>query len=75
MAQEKTFTVQLKNDQSFELKFTSISATHDQLWQMFATTEALDGLQQLLDSVDTTTTSSARKEVPANSTAVAKKKK
>jgi len=64
MPQEKTFTVQLKNDQTFQLKFTSIPATHDQLWQMFATTEALDMLQILLDSASPEQTSSARKTVP-----------
>jgi len=46
------------------LKFTSIPATHDQLWQMFATTEALDMLQILLDSASPEQTSSARKTVP-----------
>jgi len=78
MAQEKTFTVQLKNNQTFQLKFTSISATHDQLWQMFATSEALDMLQQLLDTVDTNQTLSARKVTPAkqqNKTTGPKKKK
>lgn len=74
MAQEKLFTIQLKNDQTFQLKFTSIPATHDQLWQMFATTEALEMLQQLIDSANTTVTSSARKTVPAKSTVATKKK-
>lgn len=74
MAQEKLFTIELKNDQTFQLKFTSIPATHDQLWQMFATNEALEMLQQLIDSANTTVTRSARKAVPVKSTVATKKK-
>ena len=74
MAQEKLFTIQLKNDQTFQLKFTSIPATHDQLWQMFATTESLEMLQQLINVDSTKVTSSARKTAPAKSTIATKKK-
>jgi hypothetical protein len=62
--QERTFKIPLKNDQTVELKFTSIAATSDQLWQMFATTEALDILQQLIDMSNPTETKSARKVAP-----------
>jgi hypothetical protein len=65
MSQEKTFQLQLKNDQSIELKFTSISATGDRLWQMFATTEALDIVEQLIGVSDVAETKSARKSAPA----------
>ena len=65
MSQERTFQLQLKNDQTIELKFTSIEATGDRLWQMFATTEALDTVAQMIAPVDVTETKSARKSVPA----------
>jgi hypothetical protein len=74
MSQEKTFQLPLKNDQTIELKFTPISATGDRLWQMFATTEALDALAQLIGQVDATETKSARKTAPAKSTVDKKKK-
>jgi hypothetical protein len=64
MAQEKTFQIPLKNDQTVELKFTSIDATSGRLWQMFATTEALDVLQQLIDTANPAETKSARKTAP-----------
>jgi hypothetical protein len=48
MAQERTFQLQLNNDQTITLKFSSIEATGDRLWQMFATTEALDTVDQLI---------------------------
>jgi len=64
MTQERTFQIPLKNDQTVELKFTSIAATSDQLWQMFATTEALDVLQQLISESNPTTTKSAKKVAP-----------
>ena len=70
MSQERTFQLQLKNDQAIELKFTAIPATGDRLWQMFATTEALDVVQQLISQGDVTETKSARKTLPE-----AKKKK
>jgi hypothetical protein len=62
--QEKKFQLQLKNDQSIELKFTSIEQTNDQLWQMFATNEALAVLQSLVDANDPEQTRSARKTPP-----------
>jgi hypothetical protein len=66
MPQEKTFQLQLKNDQIIELKFSSIAATGDRLWQMFATTEALDTLEQLTKATaDVTETKSARKSAPS----------
>lgn len=64
MTQEKTFKIPLKNDQTVELKFTSIAATSDQLWQMFATTEALNVLQQLIEMSNPEQTKSARKVAP-----------
>jgi len=64
--QERTFQIQLKNDSVIEFKFSPISATGNQLWQMFVTTEALDTLEQLINSTaDTTETKSARKSAPA----------
>jgi hypothetical protein len=65
MSQERTFQLLLKNDQVIELKFTSIDATRDQLWQMFATTNALDTVQQLISQANPEVTSSARKTAPA----------
>ena len=64
MSQEKTFQIPLKNDQAVELKFTAINATNGMLWQMFATTEALTVLQQLIDSANPAETKSARKTAP-----------
>ena len=64
--QERTFQIQLKNDSVIEFKFSPIAATGDNLWQMFATTEALDTLEQLIKSTaDVTETKSARKQAPA----------
>jgi len=64
-SQERTFQIQLKNDSVIEFKFSPISATGDNLWQMFATTEALDTLEQLIKSTaDVTETKSARKKSP-----------
>jgi len=74
MSQERTFQLQLKNDQVIELKFTSISVANDQLWQMFATTDALDTVQQLISQANPEQTKSARKTTPAKAV-VAKKKK
>jgi hypothetical protein len=64
--QERNFQIQLKNDSVIEFKFSPIAATDNQLWQMFATTEALDTLEQLINSAntDTTETKSARKISP-----------
>jgi hypothetical protein len=64
MNQTRTFNIKLKNDQVIELKFTSIAATNDQLWQMFATTEALDMVQRLSELAEQPETKSARKTLP-----------
>lgn len=64
MLQERTFLIPLKNDQTVELKFSSISATNDRLWQMFATTEALDVLEKLISQANPEETKSARKTTP-----------
>jgi hypothetical protein len=72
MSQKRTFVLELKNNQAITLEFTPIDATGNRLWQMFATTEALDTVQQLVDS--STETKSARKTAPGKSV-VAKKKK
>ena len=64
MSQQRKFQLQLKNDQIIELQFTSIEVANNQLWQMFATTEALDMVQQLIDVANTTQTRSARKTAP-----------
>ena len=64
--QERTFQIQLKNDSVIEFKFSPIAATDNQLWQLFATTEALDVLEQLINlTADVTETKSARKSAPA----------
>jgi hypothetical protein len=64
MSAEKTFRLTLKNDQVIELKFTPVGVTNNQLWQMFATSEALDMVQKLIDEGDVTLTKSARKIAP-----------
>jgi hypothetical protein len=74
MSQKRTFVLELKNDQAITLEFSSIEATGDRLWQMFATTEALDIVQQLISTGSTVETRSARKTAPEKSV-VAKKKK
>jgi len=53
MTQERTFTLILNNDQQITLKFSSIEATGDRLWQMFATTESLDTVEQIISMVPT----------------------
>jgi hypothetical protein len=50
MTQERTFTFELKNDQTITLKFSPIEATGNRLWQMFATTEALDTVDLIIKS-------------------------
>jgi len=66
LPQERTFQIQLKNDSIIEFKFSPIDATGNNLWQMFATTEALNTLEQLIKStVDVSETKSARKKSPA----------
>jgi hypothetical protein len=67
MSQQRKFELRLKNDQIIELEFTSIGVANNQLWQMFATTQALDTVQQLIDTADTTQTRSARKTAPEKS--------
>ena len=68
MSQQRKFELRLKNDQIIELEFTSIEVANNQLWQMFATTQALDTVQQLIDMSDTTQTKSARKTAPKKAT-------
>ena len=67
MSQQRKFELRLKNDQIIELEFTSIEVANNQLWQMFATTEALDTVQRLIAMADTTQTKSARKTAPEKS--------
>jgi hypothetical protein len=74
MSQKRTFVLELKNNQAITLEFSSIEATGDRLWQMFATTESLDTVQQLIDISEITQTKSARKTAPEKSV-LAKKKK
>ena len=74
MSQKRTFVLELKNNQAITLDFTPIDATGNRLWQMFATTEALDTVQQLNEMANPEQTKSARKTAPAMSV-VAKKKK
>jgi hypothetical protein len=78
MTQKRTFVLELKNDKAVTLEFTPIESTGNRLWQMFATTEALETLEQLNDQSDPTETKSARKTVPSVAKSVAptaKKKK
>jgi hypothetical protein len=66
-AQERTIQLRLKDDSVIEFKFSPIDATGNRLWQMFATTEALDTVEQLIrsaDATDVTDTKSARKKAP-----------
>jgi len=65
--QERVIQLRLKDDAVIEFKFSPIDATGNQLWQMFATTEALDTVEQLIRSADSnniTETKSARKKAP-----------
>jgi hypothetical protein len=64
MSQKRTFVLELKNDQKIVLDFTSIETTGDRLWQMFATTEALDTVEQLIGTGLIAETKSARKIAP-----------
>ena len=64
MSQKRTFVLELKNNQAITLEFSPIEATGNRLWQMFATTEALDTVQQLINIGDVTQTKSARKTAP-----------
>ena len=74
MNQQRKFELRLKNDQIITLEFSSIEVANNQLWQMFATTEALDTVQKLIDTADLTQTASARKVAPEKSTTSKKKK-
>jgi hypothetical protein len=74
MGQQRKFQLRLKNDQIIELEFTSIEVANNQLWQMFATTQALDTVQHLIDMADITQTRSARKTVPEKPVAPKNKK-
>ena len=74
MSQKRTFVLELKNDQAITLEFTPIDATGNRLWQMFATTEALDTVQQLIDANTITETKSARKTASEKSVVTKKKK-
>jgi len=80
MSLKRTFVLELKNNQAITLEFTPIDATGNRLWQMFATSEALDVVQQIIDQANPAETKSARKTAPnivSNSVPVktAKKKK
>lgn len=68
MSKHKKFQIQLKNDQIIELEFTSIEVANNQLWQMFATTEALDMVEKLISTTNPEQTLSARKIVPKTKT-------
>jgi len=61
MSQDRSFTFELKNDQTITLKFSPIEATGDRLWQMFATTEALDIVEQLIKPNTPIETASVKK--------------
>ena len=78
MTQKRTFVLELKNDKAITLEFTPIESTGNRLWQMFATTEALDTLEHLDNQSDLTETKSARKTAPSVAKSIAptaKKKK
>jgi hypothetical protein len=65
--QERIIQLRLKDNSAIEFKFSPIDATGNRLWQMFATTEALDTVEQLIrsaDSNDVAETKSARKKAP-----------
>jgi hypothetical protein len=62
--QERIIQLKLKDDAVIEFKFSPIDATGNRLWQMFATTEALNTVEQLIRSADVTDTKSARKKAP-----------
>jgi hypothetical protein len=75
MSQEKTFTFILKNDQTITLKFSPIVATGNRLWQMFATTEALDIVDQIINASSTLEKTSIAKKKPIVTKTPVKKKK
>jgi len=72
MTQERTFTLNLKNDQQIVLKFSSIGATGDRLWQMFATTEALDTVEHIIGIVNTPANPAANTKLPVKKAATKK---
>lgn len=63
MTIKRTFVLELKNDKTITLEFSPIEATGNRLWQMFATTEALDTVDMLIQPA-VTETKSARKVAP-----------
>jgi hypothetical protein len=75
MSQERTFTLELKNDQTITLKFSSIEATGSRLWQMFATTEALDVVEQIISASAPKEKTSIVKKTPIVTNPAAKKQK
>ena len=75
MAQDRTFTLELKNDQTITLKFSPIESTGDRLWQMFATTEALDIVEQLIKPNTTIETGSVKKTSVVKQTPIVSKNK
>ena len=75
MSQDRTFTLELKNDQTITLKFSPIEATGDRLWQMFVTTEALDIVEQLIKPNTTIETGSVKKTSVVKQTPIVSKNK
>ena len=75
MSQDRTFTLELKNDQTITLKFSAIDATGDRLWQMFATTEALDIVEQLIKPNTPIETASVKKTSVVKQTPIVSKNK
>ena len=74
MSQDRTFTLELKNDQTITLKFSAIEATGDRLWQMFVTTEALDIVEQLIKPNTPIETASVKKTSIVKQTPIVSKK-
>jgi hypothetical protein len=70
MTQERTFTLNLKNDQQIVLKFTPIAATGDRLWQMFASSEALDTVEHIIGLAQTPQDTVARNKLPEDKSLV-----
>ena len=73
MSQKRNFVLELKNGQNITLEFTSIDATGNRLWQMFATTEALDVVEQLVKPVDAIEPGTTKESTPTKSVAKAVK--
>ena len=73
MSQKRNFVLELKNGQNITLEFTSIDATENRLWQMFATTEALDVVEQLVKPVDAIKTNTSEESTSTKSVAKAVK--